>query len=95
MILGTSLLIKNGEAIRRPLVVSSPVPKENLVDVTSYIVKFRVHEKQHYTRTVGGLERMHSRKVNLRGERLRCMLHWLNRWDFDDFIVRLNFRRNV
>lgn len=88
-------LKKAGDVTHRPLVISSPISMESLVDVASYIMKFRVHEKQHYTKKIRGEERMFSRKVNLRGERYRIFLHWLNRWAFDDFIVRLNFRRKI
>ena len=75
----------------KPLVISRPVAIRGFADVASYPFKFSVYERQSYEvgDDAGGMRRK-SRKVRLRGRRLRAALHWLDRSRFEDFIVRFN-----
>lgn len=75
---------------QKPLVVSRLVTVRGFADVASYPFKFTINERQSYEVHNEGRPRRKSRKVRLRGRRLRATLRWLDRSHFEDFVVRFN-----
>lgn len=80
---------------QKPLVIKKPVPLKGFADVASYPFKFIVNERQSYEVHDEGRKRRKSRKVRLRGRRLRAALRWLDRARFEDFVVRFNGSRKT